>query len=121
VTKREKSNSKLVYSTESGRLCPQCHRPVAGCVCGQDRPADLGDGVVRIRRETKGRGGKAVTVISGIPLAAAALKNLTKELKKRCGVGGSSKDGSIEIQGDQREVLKLELEKRGYRVKLSGG
>jgi translation initiation factor 1 len=121
VAKIEKSNSRLVYSTEGGRLCPQCHRPVTGCVCGQQKPAVLGDGVVRIRRETKGRGGKAVTVISGIPLDAAALKNLTKELKKRCGVGGSSKDDSIEIQGDQREILKLELEKRGYTVKLSGG
>ena len=77
--------------------------------------------MVRLRRETKGRGGKAVTVISGIPLDPAALKSLTKELKKRCGVGGSSKDGSIEIQGDQRDTLKQELEKRGYRVKLAGG
>lgn len=121
MAKREKSNSRLVYSTEGGRLCPQCHRPVATCVCGKERPADVGDGVVRIRRETKGRGGKAVTVISGIPLEAAALKNLAKELKKRCGVGGSSKDDSIEIQGDQRQVLKQELEKRGYTVKLAGG
>jgi len=90
-------------------------------VCGKDRPAAVGDGIVRIRRETKGRGGKAVTVISGIPLAATALKDLARQLKKRCGVGGSAKDESIEIQGDQRQVLKMELEKRGYTVKLSGG
>lgn len=121
MSKSDKSSSRLVYSTESGRLCPQCHRRLDACVCGKDRPAAAGDGVVRIRRETKGRGGKAVTVVTGIPLAGAALKDLAKQLKKRCGVGGSAKDESIEIQGDQRETLKLELEKRGYTVKLSGG
>lgn len=114
-------DSRPVYSTEHGRLCGQCLRPVAGCVCGKDRPAATGDGVVRIRRETKGRGGKAVTVIEGLPLPADQLKTLASELKKRCGVGGSSRDGVIEIQGDARETLKAELEQRGYRVKLAGG
>lgn len=115
------SNSRPVYSTDRGRLCPQCQRAVADCVCGRDRPTSIGDGVVRIRRETKGRGGKAVTVIDGLPLAAPELKALAKELKKRCGVGGSTRDSSIEIQGDAREVVKSELEKRGYTVKLAGG
>ena len=110
-----------MYSTERGKLCPQCQRPVADCVCGKDRPASVGDGVVRIQRETKGRGGKAVTVISGLPLRGTALKDLAKQLKKRCGVGGSVKEDNIEIQGDQRQVLQQELQKRGYTVKLSGG
>jgi translation initiation factor 1 len=121
VARREKSSSNPVYSTESGRLCPQCHRPVTGCVCGKDRPTSVGDGIVRIRRETKGRNGKAVSVITGLPLPDSELKTLAKELKKRCGVGGSSGDGTIEIQGEQRDLLKAELEKRGYTVKIAGG
>ncbi len=119
--KRSASNSRLVYSTESGRLCPQCHRPVAECVCGRDRPAATGDGIVRLRRETKGRGGKAVTVVTGVPLAAAELKQLARDLKQKCGVGGSLKGNEIEIQGDQRQILKSELEQRGFTVKISGG
>jgi translation initiation factor 1 len=121
VSKQGKSSSRLVYSTDGGKLCPQCQRPVEACVCGADRPAAVGDGIVRICRESKGRGGKSVTVVTGIPLAESALKSLAKELKKKCGVGGSVKDGNIEIQGDQRSLLQPELEKRGYRVKLSGG
>ena len=121
MAKHDRSSSRPVYSTETGRLCPQCHRPVAGCVCGRDRPAGSGDGIVRIRRETKGRGGKAVSVVEGLPLAENDLKELAKQLKKRCGVGGSAKAGCIEIQGDARELIKTELEKRGYTVKLAGG
>ncbi len=110
-----------MYSTDGGKLCPQCQRPVQACVCGRDRPAASGDGIVRIRRETKGRGGKAVTVVDGIPLAENALRDLAKQLKKRCGTGGSVKGDCIEIQGDQRAILQAELEKRGYTVKLAGG
>ncbi len=115
------SNSRPVYSTDGGRLCTQCHRPVGSCVCGDARPADTGDGVVRIRRETKGRGGKAVTVVTGLPLAGAELKQLAKALKQRCGVGGELKGETLEIQGDQRTLIKSELEGRGYTVKISGG
>ncbi|MEE4661655.1 MAG: translation initiation factor Sui1 [Halieaceae bacterium] len=118
---RKPSDSRPVYSTDGGRLCPQCHRPVAGCVCGSNRPAYGGDGIVRIRKETKGRGGKAVTVIEGVPLAPDALKALAKALKKRCGVGGSVKGDTIEIQGDVRETVQGELQQRGYTVKLAGG
>ena len=121
MSKRKQNNSRLVYSTDSGRLCPQCHRPVAECVCGKDRPAATGDGIVRLQRETKGRGGKAVTVVSGLPLAGGELKALAKVLKQKCGVGGAIKGENIEIQGDQRNILKPELEKRGYRVKIAGG
>lgn len=121
MPKRQNDNSRPVYSTDQGRLCPQCQRPVAGCVCGKDRPAATGDGIVRIRRETKGRGGKTVTVIEGVPLPPAELKALAKSLKKRCGVGGSIREDIIEIQGDARDTAKIELERLGYQVKLAGG
>lgn len=117
----KRNNSRAVYSTEHGRLCPQCQRPVADCVCGDARPTGSSDGVVRIRRETKGRGGKTVTVVDGLPLAGPALKDLARALKKRCGVGGSVRDEAIEIQGDFRDLLKGELESRGFTVKLAGG
>ena len=121
MSRRKKSAANLVYSTDGGRLCPQCHRAVVDCVCGKDKPAASGDGIVRLRRETKGRGGKAVTIISGIPLAEKELKTLAKVLKQKCGVGGSVKNGDIEIQGDQRTLLRAELDRRGYTTKLAGG
>lgn len=121
MSRQKNSGSRLVYSTDGGRLCPQCLRPVGECVCGDSRPAANGDGIVRLHRETKGRGGKAVTVVTGLPLGGEALRSLASQLKKKCGVGGALKDGNIEIQGDQRDTLRAELEKLGYRVKLSGG
>ena len=117
----KRSDSRAVYSTQHGRLCPQCQRPAASCVCGADKPASVGDGIIRIRRETKGRGGKAVTVIEGVPETADKLKSLCKQLKHRCGVGGSVKAAQIEIQGDQRALCQQHLESLGYEVKLSGG
>ena len=120
MSKRNKGG-RLVYSTEAGRLCPQCQRPVADCVCGSDRPTALGDGIVRLHRETKGRGGKAVTLVKGVPLGSLELKALAKTLKQKCGVGGSLKGDVIEIQGDQRQLIKSELENRGYTVKIAGG
>ena len=121
MSKRKSSNSRLVYSTDTGRRCPQCQRPVAECVCGKDKPAANGDGIVRLHRETKGRGGKAVTLIKGVPLGGSELKTLAKKLKQKCGVGGAVKEQIIEIQGDQREIIKNELEKMGYQVKIAGG
>lgn len=118
---RKTSHSRPVYSTDGGRLCPQCHRPVADCVCGKAAPPTGGDGIARIRRETKGRGGKAVTVIEGLPLDADRLKEVAKKLKQRCGVGGSVKGAAIEIQGDQRTVCKAFLDSLGFTSKLSGG
>ena len=114
-------DSQPVYSTDGGRLCPQCQRQLVKCVCGDARPCATGDGVVRIRRETKGRGGKAVTVISGIPEHPDTLKTLCKQLKQRCGVGGSVKGDTLEIQGDQRTICHHQLSALGYQVKLSGG
>lgn len=103
--------SRLVYSTETGRIKPEEPKPTA----------PKGDGIVRIRRETAGRNGKGVTTITGVLLEESKLKELAKALKTTCGVGGSVKDGVIEIQGDQRDKIKAELEKRGFTVKLAGG
>lgn len=119
--RQKNSGGRLVYSTDGGRLCHQCHRPVAECVCGRDRPAATGDGIVRLHRETKGRGGKAVTIVKGVPLAGTELKALARFLKQKCGVGGALKGETIEIQGDQRETIKRELENKGYTVKIAGG
>ena len=110
----------LVYSSEEGRMCPGCDRPVADCACG--RAADpVGDGVVRVSRETKGRRGKAVTVITGVPLDVFELEDLAKRLKTLCGAGGTVKDGRIEIQGDHRDRVVPELESRGWIVRRAGG
>ena len=111
----------IVYSTAHGRLCPECSKPVAECLCRQGKEALKGDGNVRVGRETKGRKGKGVTVITGVPLGSEALKQLAKELKTRCGTGGTLKDGVIEIQGDHRDLLVEELRKRGWNAKRSGG
>ncbi len=114
-------DTSLVYSSELGRICPNCAKPVKACICRQKPEQARGDGIVRIRREVKGRGGKTVTVISGVSMDAENLKVLAGELKRRCGTGGTLKDGNIEIQGDHRDLLLGELEKRGYKVKLAGG
>jgi len=116
----KKSTGGLVYSTEFGRACPGCSQPVESCTCKQDQ-APEGDGLVRISRESKGRGGKVMTLVTGVPLAGAELKTLAKELQKKCGVGGALKDGVIEIQGDQRDLLLSELTKRGFTAKKAGG
>jgi translation initiation factor 1 len=117
---------KIVYSSEHGRMCPACGRPVSGCVCREADPrtrppASGGKAVVRVGRETKGRKGKGVTVVTGIPLAGAALDELASRLNRSCGCGGTVKDGVIEIQGDHRDTLVAALEKHGWTVKRSGG
>jgi translation initiation factor 1 len=117
---KDTKTTTTVYSTEHGRICPECGKPAASCRCGQKRAASRGDGIVRIGRETKGRKGKGVTTISGVPLDAAGLQALAQDLKKRCGSGGAVKDGVIEIQGDHRALLLEALAKR-WPTKLSGG
>ena len=107
----------IVYSTAHGRMCPACAKPIAECLCKKKKAIPEGDGVVRVGRETKGRKGKGVTVITGVPLHETKLKELAKQLKARCGAGGTVKNGVIEIQGDHREVLLEELRKRGWKVK----
>ena len=121
MKKTTSNDAPLVYSSELGRICPSCGKPVKGCVCKKGATAPAGDGVVRIRRESKGRGGKTVLVITGLPLDAAALTALAGELKRRCGCGGTAKDGVIEIQGDHGDLLLEELVKRGYKAKRAGG
>ncbi len=116
------SSSKLVYSTSGNNTCPSCGKALFKCRCSDtSQNAQGGDGIVRIVRETKGRGGKEVTVISGVPLEASELKNLAKRIKAASGSGGSVKNGQIEIQGDKRSVAQKILQAEGYTVKLAGG
>lgn len=110
----------LVYSTESGRMCPDCRQPVAQCTCKLP-VAPTGDGIVRVSRETKGRGGKAVTVVKGVLLDGVALADLGKQLKAACGTGGTVKDGVIEVQGDHIERVMEILKTQGHTVKRAGG
>lgn len=119
--RRKDSNSHLVYSSDLGRICPDCRQPISTCRCKQQAAAPKGDGTVRLQRETKGRKGSGVTLISGVPLAGEELKNLAKSLKQKCGSGGTIKNGVIEIQGDHREMLLQELQKSGWKVKKAGG
>ena len=114
-------NSNPVYSTDSGRICPDCWMPVADCICKTKSGAPKSDGVVRVRREIKGRNGKPATLISGVPLSTGEIENLASELKRRCACGGSVKDGEILIQGDRvKQVMEL-LKEKGFTVKQSGG
>lgn len=114
--------SRVVYSTQSGRLCPQCTKPVSACRCKQQQDNSIsGDGTVRISRETKGRKGKGVSIITGLPLTGDELKKLAKLLKQRCGTGGAVKNGTIEIQTDQRQTIQQILQEQGYQAKISGG
>jgi translation initiation factor 1 len=117
------ANSDLVYSTASGRICPSCAKPMPACICRENAGKKIapGDGIVRVGRETKGRKGKGVTVVTGIPLPLDRLDDLAKQLKKKCGCGGTVKDGTVEIQGDQRDLLVEELTKLGFKVKRVGG
>ncbi|MDC0358200.1 translation initiation factor Sui1 [Oligoflexia bacterium] len=110
----------LVYSTDHGRMCPQCAKPIKACSCQAEKPPK-GDGIVRLALETKGRKGKGVTVVLGVPLASKALKALGKELKQKCGTGGTVKNGVIELQGDKRDILEKELSARGWQVKRVRG
>ena len=124
------ATSRLVYSTDSGRVCPACGQPVAHCTCkataaAQARARQAGSGkadnIVRVQLDTKGRKGKGVTVVTGAPLPDDALAQLGKQLKALCGAGGTVKDGVIEVQGDHREVVMAALQKLGYTVKRVGG
>jgi translation initiation factor 1 len=102
----------IVYSTEKGRIRPEKSKK---------QTAPKGDGVVRVGRETKGRKGKGMTIITGVPLHPEGLRDLAKQLKQKCGTGGTVKHGTIEIQGDHRDLLVSELQSMGYSVKRSGG
>ena len=115
------THSRLVYSTDTGRACPDCGQPVAQCVCKQRKPMPAGDGIVRVSRETKGRKGKGVTLVKGLALAPEALTALAKQLKAACGAGGTvTPEGVIEVQGDHVEVVMARLTQAGHKVKRAG-
>jgi translation initiation factor 1 len=117
---------RLVYSTDSGRVthCPICGQLYKHCRCDQSAsevPTKKSDGFVRIMRDRKHRGGKTVTIISGVPVGSDALAALAQQLKKLCGSGGTIKDGTIEIQGDHCDKIQAKLTELGYKVKRAGG
>lgn len=118
-----KPGSGLVWSSDHGRMCPACRRPLASCGCraAAASRAAPSDGVVRVSRETGGRGGKTVTVVRGVPGTPEALAELARRLKAACGSGGTVKDGAIELQGDHRDAVVALLERGGHRVKRAGG
>jgi len=119
-----KSSSKggLVYSTDGGRMCPECSHVLAECVCRTvATKLPVGDGVAQVARETKGRGGKSVTLVKGLALDPLALALLGKQLRTACGSGGTVKDGVIEVQGDHCERVIEALKKHGHRAKRAGG
>ena len=120
--KPNNDNDGIIYSTKYGKMCPGCGHPFAKCSCSsKNQNVVKGDGTVRVGLETKGRQGKGVTIISGVPVSSDELKVLAKKLKQKCGCGGTVKDSVIEIQGDHRDMLIEELKVSGYRVKRSGG
>ena len=120
MVKKLKSNLGVVYSTEHGKICPNCGNPPPKCTCKQGQVIPQGDGVVRVSKETKGRKDKGVSLVAGLPLSDKDLRVLAKRLKQKCGTGGTVKNGVIEIQGDHRQTLKEAVEGQGYKVKLVG-
>jgi translation initiation factor 1 len=113
--------SSIVYSTGHAGLCPNCRRPVRDCVCPKGAPGTAKPGSVRVGRETQGRAGKGVSVVSGLAMSMAEIDALAAKLKKRCGSGGTVRDGVIEIQGEHRDTIVAELLKLGISAKKSGG
>ena len=122
-------SDRLVYSTEGGRIdtCPRCRLPYKQCRCNQSSAGQgsnlpkKSDGIVRVMRNRKHRGGKTVTVITGIPASEEAITTLAQQLKRLCGSGGTVKDGVIEVQGDHCDKVQARLTELGYQVKRAGG
>lgn len=111
----------LVYSTETGRTCPRCRNALAACSCkASAAAAAVGDGNVKVSRSTKGRGGKCVTLVTGVAMDAMALAVLGKQLRAACGSGGTVKDGVIEVQGDHCDKVMEALQKQGIKPKRVG-
>ncbi len=112
---------RIVYSTDQGKMCPDCGEPQDACRCATLETAGATDGIVRLHRQTKGRNGKPVTLITGLGLTSSELKKMAKQLKQQCGVGGSVEGYDILIQGDKRELIKSILESQEFTVKMAGG
>ncbi len=111
-----------MYSTDGGRMCPLCRQPIGACLCNaKPISVDKRDAIVRVSRETKGRGGKSVTLIRGVPVQPTDLAKLGKQLRTACGAGGAVKDGVLEVQGDHVERVMGLLTERGWVVKRVGG
>jgi translation initiation factor 1 len=113
--------ARIVYSTGIGSLCPNCRRPVRECVCPKGAPGSPKPAAVRVGREIKGRAGRGVTTVAGLPMSLSDIDTLATKLKKRCGSGGTVREGVIEIQGDHRDVVVEELIKLGWPAKKAGG
>lgn len=116
----DNGDSGIVYSTEHGKMCPSCGRAKKDCVCVKRSQPSKGDGTVRVYMERKGRKGKGVTVVKNIPLDTHDLKLFAKQLKQRCGTGGTVKNSNIEIQGDFRDIILEILKTAGYKAKRAG-
>ena len=114
-----RSPARLVYSTQSGRMCPTCGWPIDRCTCSASNASETVPTriVAKLRLEKKGRGGKAVSVVYDLPRNEAFLKALCQELKRACGVGGAVADNTVELQGDLRERLRAMLQAKGFVVK----
>jgi len=113
-----RSNTRIVYSTGAGRICPGCGWPAHDCRCSKDAEQPVPDRIVaRLRVEKAGRGGKTVTVVYGLPRNAVFLKELCGELKRKCGTGGAVADDTVELQGDHRERIRGLLLEKGFLVK----
>lgn len=110
--------ARLVYSSAAGRICPGCGQPERGCTCAERSSAPVPDRpVARLRVEKAGRGGKTVTVVSGLPRNAAFLKDLAQDLKRACGTGGAVREDGVELQGDLRDRVRALLAARRFLVK----
>ena len=122
TTRRRPRDGGIVYSTDTGRMCPACRQPLAGCLCKARASAvPAGDGVARVTREKQGRGGKTVTVVRGLALDAETLAALGKRLRAACGAGGTAKDGVLEVQGDHADKVLALLLAEGHKAKRAGG
>lgn len=114
-------NSRLIYSTEEGIVSGYFGNKKKSGKKNKNSNQDKNDGIVRVRRETKGRKGKAAVVITGLPGTSADVSEIAGQLKKKCGAGGSAKDGIVIIQGDKIDFVIKELQNKGFTVKKSGG
>ena len=111
-------NARIVYSSAAGKICRGCGQPERGCRCGQPASEPVPSRpVAKLRMEKKGRGGKTVTVVFGLPNNAAFLKDLTQELKRTCGTGGAATEDGVELQGDLRDRVRGVLVAKGFLVK----